>query len=131
MVRNNSGKRILIIADGAAFGSEMSELYLYMKNHPEVCMYLLESFEWIILSSGLIDGKRIADTVEDTKEYLESAENFSWEQFYTKLLIQETRDGYRQYSKSELNENYLHSKERKALLDVMDVVKLQLGIEEM
>lgn len=128
MVRNSSGKRILIIADGAAFGSEMSELYLYMKSHSEVSMYLPESFEWIILSSGLIDGKRISDIVDHTEDYLESAEYFSWEQFYTKLLIQETQDGYLQYRKGKLNENYLHSKEKQALLDVIDIVKQQIGI---
>ena len=128
VVKTYSGKKVLIIADGAAFGSEMSDLYLYMKSHSEVSMYLPESFEWIILSSGLIDGNRIADVVEHTEDYLESSEYFSWEQFYTKVLIQETKDGYLHYNKSKLNENYLHLKEKKALLDVIDIVKSQLGV---
>ena len=104
-------------------------MYLYMKAHPEVSMYLPESFEWIILSSGLIDGKRILDIVEHTEEYLESSEYFSWEQFYTKLLVQETKDGYLHYNKSKLNDNYLHVKEKQALLDTMDIIKRQMGLE--
>lgn len=128
-IKDYYGKRLLIIADGAAFGSEMGELYLYMKTHPEVSMYLPESFEWIVLSSGLIDGKRILDIVEHTEEYLESSEYFSWEQFYTKLLVQETKDGYLHYNKSKLNDNYLHAKEKMALLDTMNIIKRQMGLE--
>ncbi|MBR1710496.1 MAG: ATP-binding protein [Lachnospiraceae bacterium] len=128
LVKENNGNRILVIADGAAFGSEMNDLYSYIKHHPEVSLYLPESFEWIILSSGLIDGNRIANIVENTENYVESSEYFSWEQFYTKLLVNETRDSYLQYSKSKLNKVYLHSKEKKALLDTIEVVKTQIGV---
>lgn len=88
----------------------------------------IQIFEWIILASGLIDGKRIADIVKNTEDYLESSEYYSWEQFYTKLLVSETKDSCLQYSKSKLNEVYLHPKEKKALLDVIDVIKKQVGI---
>lgn len=128
LVRTCSGNRILVIADGAAFGSEMNDLYLYIQSHPEVSLYLPESFEWIILSSGLIDGNRIADIVENTEEYVESSEYFSWEQFYTKLLVSETKDSYLHYNKNKLNEVYLHTKEKKALFDAIDVVKKRIGI---
>ena len=128
LVKENNGNRILVIADGAAFGSEMNDLYSYIKHHPEVSLYLPETFEWIILSSGLIDGNRIANIVENTENYVESSEYFSWEQFYTKLLVNETRDSYLQYSKSKLNKVYLHSKEKKALLDTIEVVKTQIGV---
>ena len=36
---DNEGKHLLVIADGAAFGSEMGELFLYMQKHPEVSLY--------------------------------------------------------------------------------------------
>lgn len=78
------GSQILVVADGAAFGSEMSELYPYIQRHTEVKLYLPESFEWIILASGLIDGNRVADILEHTEDFVESKEYFSWEQFYTK-----------------------------------------------
>ena len=123
LVKSNKGKSILVFADGAAFGAEIGELYLYMKDHPEVCAYLPESFEWIILSSGLIDGKRVEEIINNTESHLESADYFSWEQYYTKLLVHETKYTYLRYSKSHLNEVYLHPKEKKALLDVIEILK--------
>lgn len=69
-VMDNEGKQLLVIADGAAFGSEMGELFLYMQKHPEVSLYLPESFEWLILKSGLIDGNRIADILQHTEDFL-------------------------------------------------------------
>ncbi|MBQ8121857.1 MAG: translation initiation factor 2, partial [Ruminococcus sp.] len=85
-VMDNEGKNLLVIADGAAFGSEMGELFLFMQKHPEISLYLPESFEWVILKSGLIDGNRIADILEHSEDFIESSEYFSWERFYTKLL---------------------------------------------
>lgn len=127
VVKNSVDKNVLIIADGAAFGSEMAELYLYMQSNPKVSMYLPESFEWIILSSGLIDGNRVAEIIERPEEYIESSDYFSWEQFFTKLLISETIDTYLQYGKSRLNQNYLNEKEVNAIMAVMDAIKPQLG----
>ena len=123
IVKENHGKNILVIADGAAFGSEISELFLYMQSNPEVKLYLPESFEWIILSSGLIDGNKIADIVKNTENYVESKEYFSWEQFFTKILVDETKDSYLKYNKKRLNKAYLNHKEKDALLKVINVIK--------
>ena len=126
IVKNHDQGRVLIIADGAAFGSEMAELYLYMQSNPNVSMYLPESFEWVILSSGLIDGNRIAEIVARPEEYIDCSEYFSWEQFFTKLLVSETVGTYLQYGKSQLNQNYLNEKEVNAILAVMDVIRHRL-----
>ena len=123
VVISNRGKSIIVIADGAAFGPEIGELYLYMKSNPDIKLYLPESFEWIILSSGLIDGNRIADIVSNTEKYVESADYFSWEPFFTKLLKDETKDTYLQYSKTSLNKSYLNPKEKEALLKVIQVIR--------
>lgn len=123
VVISNRGKSIIIIADGAAFGPEIGELYLYMKSNPDIKLYLPESFEWIILSSGLIDGNRVADIVSNTEKYVESADYFSWEPFFTKLLKDETKDTYLQYSKTSLNKSYLNPKEKEALLKVIQVIR--------
>ncbi len=119
---DNKGEHILVIADGAAFGSEMGEIYPYILKHKEVKLYLPESFEWIILASGLIDGNRIAGILEHSEDYIESSEHFSWEQFYTKLLVQETDGTYLQYSKSKLNSVYLNMNEKAAITDVIKVI---------
>ena len=126
-VMDNEGKHLLVIADGAAFGSEMGELFLYMQKHPEVSLYLPESFEWLILKSGLIDGNRIADILQHTEDFLESSEYFSWERFYTKLLISETEGTYLQYSKQKLNDVYLNPNEKEAILKVAEVIKKYVG----
>lgn len=122
-VMDNEGKHLLVIADGAAFGSEMGELFLYMQKHPEISLYLPESFEWLILKSGLIDGNRIADILQHTEDFLESSEYFSWERFYTKLLISETEGTYLQYYKQKLNDVYLNPNEKEAVLTVADIIR--------
>ena len=40
---------ILIVADGAAFGSEMERVMTYIREHANVHLFLPESFEWMIL----------------------------------------------------------------------------------
>lgn len=127
LVNDNKGKKMLIIADGAAFGSEMGELYRYIKKHPEVSLYLPESFEWLILKSGLIDGNRIVDILQHTEDYLESSDFFSWERFFTKLLISETEGTYLQYSKQKLNEVYLNAKEKEQILSSANIICPMLG----
>ena len=122
MLDQNTGIPTLVIADGAAFGSEIGELYLLMQRRPDLCLYLPESFEWIILSSGLIDGKRIEENLKNPEDYIESRDCFSWEQFFTKLLVQETVGTYLQYSKHKLNDNYLNTREKAALLEVIRVI---------
>ena len=119
---DNKGEHILVIADGAAFGSEMGEIYPYIQKHKEVKLYLPESFEWLILASGLIDGNRIADILEHSEDFIESSEYFSWEQFYTSLLVQETQGTYLHYSKSKLNCVYLNKKERAAIINVIKII---------
>lgn len=123
LVEANRGKRMLVVADGAAFGPEMSDLYLYARSNPELSLYLPESFEWIILSSGLVDGKRVSNIIDHAENYIESKEYFSWEQYFTRLLIKETIDSYLKYSKHKLNKSYLNPKEKTAILKVLEVIK--------
>ena len=82
-----------------------------------------------ILSSGLIDGSRVAEIIDTPEDHIESAEFFSWEQFFTKLLISETKDTYLQYSKKHLSGVYLNSKERESLIHVIGVIKQAIGIQ--
>ncbi len=119
LVSNNKGKHILVIADGASFGPEIGDLYLYMKTNPDVAAYLPESFEWLVLASGLIDGNRIADIIDKPESYIESSKYFSWENYFTGLLVEETKDTFMQYSKSHLNSAYLNNRARNAILSVI------------
>jgi hypothetical protein len=123
-VPRGSGQ-VLVIADGAAIGSEMNELYELMKTEPSVKCYLTESFEWLILKSGQIDGKTIQDILQHPEDFVESKEYFSWERFFTSLLMEHTKDTYLRYAKSHLNEAYLQGKAKQAILDVIEGVSWQ------
>lgn len=112
--------RILAIADGAAIGAEMNELYQFMKCNPSAKCYLPESFEWLILKSGLIDGKTIQDILDHPEDFIDSGKYFSWEQFFTALLIQYSQDTYLKYNKKSLNKAYLHEKNKTAIINAME-----------
>ena len=59
-----------------------------------IYLYFPESFEWLILNSGLIQGKDIRVILDNPKDFLDSREYFSWERFFTKLLVERTKDSY-------------------------------------
>ena len=122
LMRQLDKEPALVIADGAAIGSEMNELYQIMCQRPAVKCYLPESFEWMILKSGVIDGKSVQDILNHPEDFVESRNYFSWERFFTVLLMEYTRDSYFKYSKNRLNGTYLHEKIKSAILDVMEGV---------
>jgi hypothetical protein len=115
----------LIIADGAAFGSEMQKLVKIMRDYPNVKLYLPESFEWLILKAGLIEDSNLAAQLEHTEDYVESREYFSWERYYTRQLIQLTQDSFLKYAKRQLNPVYLQEKITSKILDVMKGIELR------
>ena len=100
--------RVLVVADGAAFGAEMEKVYSFHKLHPgKVTLYLPESFEWLILKSGILGDNTPVNILEDPSAFIDSCEFFSWEQFFTHLLRELTNGTYMQYNKNHLNEFYL------------------------
>lgn len=123
-VVNNLNEKILVIADGAAFGSEMEKLVRLMKGYPNIVLYLPESFEWIILSSGVIEDSESEEMLKHPEDYIESKEFFSWERFFTTQLIQCTQNSYLKYSKRQLNLTYLQEKISDKILAVMKCIDL-------
>lgn len=114
--------RTLVIADGAAFGADMEKVYQFQKlHHNHVVLYLPESFEWLILKSGIIRNHRIPDILNNPSEHIESADYFSWEQFFTALLTELTNDyNYMRYSKQRLPDFYLQNENVQKFLDAME-----------
>jgi hypothetical protein len=113
----------LVIADGAEFGPEI-ERVLAVKKARNVIVYLPESFEWIVLNSGLVKGQGISDILQEPSSHIESSQYFSWERFFTALLIQKTNKNYLQYNKTELNPAYLQDHEQMAIIDVLPEIQL-------
>ena len=85
----------------------MNRLYNLALVRNTIYLFLPESFEWLILNSGVINSKNVRNILDKPEEYIDSREYFSWEQFFTKLLMAETRDTFLQYHKNKLNSNYL------------------------
>ena len=116
---------VLVTADGAAFGSEISRLTEYLKRQEDVVLYLPESFEWLILKSGVIQSKWIKDILRKPENYIESKDYFSWEQFFTAFLVEITQNTYLKYSKSRLNPSYKQAKVEQGVLKVMEKIVFQ------
>lgn len=53
--------------------------------------------------------------LSDTSSYVDSREFFSWERFFTSVLIEETKDTHMAYNKQNLNPVYLHEKNKKTI----------------
>ena len=121
----HKNEKILIIADGAAFGSEMDRVLQLINMQKNVALYLPESFEWLVLSAGILKNNRIDKILDDPSEYVESKEYFSWERFFTAVLIEETKDTYLAYAKRRLNPAYLNDAVKGSILK--QIKKVELG----
>ena len=96
-------KYSVIIADGAAIGSEIADIIAFKKN---AVLFLPESLEYLLLASDLFGDLDIDDQLQHTEKYA-SGLDFSWEQFYTDLIVSLTRGKKYQYSKKRLNPCYI------------------------
>lgn len=117
-------KMIIVIADGAAFGSEMAKMMRLVSNRKNIVLFLPESFEWLILKSGIVDDAELPKILESPEDYIDSERFFSWEQYFTRLLVDTTTDTYLHYSKSKLNEVYLHPDNAKKIKNIIKKIKL-------
>lgn len=103
-----SKQPLLLIADGAAFGPEMNRMMELIHIRKNITLYLPESFEWLILKSGIFkDDRDLKSILERPSDYIDSKEYFSWERFFTHYLIDISSKTYLQYNKKKLNDNYL------------------------
>lgn len=125
MLNKYKESKILIIADGAAFGSEMEKLVRHIEHFGNCYLYLPESFEWIILNTNLFTDKEIEHILEMPFDYIDGKKYFSWERFFSHLLVEKTKDSYLQYTKSALNPAYLQKHEQGKILDTMKLIDLK------
>lgn len=122
----NPKRNMLIIADGAAFGPEMDRVMKQIHRRNGIALYLPESFEWMILKSGIIEDKEVKEILTEPERYIESKQYFSWERFFAALLVNKTDGTYLKYTKKTLNPAYLNEKVASRILDVMDGIGLPL-----
>lgn len=110
LLKKHNEKDILVIADAAALGSEIRDLVRYKEfGKRKVDFFLPESFEWLILKSFIFAGNtNVQNILNDPIVYIESKDFFSWERYFTYLLIEETKDKPQlKYDKVKLASGYL------------------------
>ena len=110
---------ITVVADGAAFGANMEKVYQVLIRKPGIQLYLPESFEWLILSSGALQDNEVKSILDDPSAYIESRDYFSWERYFTQLLISRTKDTYMKYSKASLNPVFLQGRICEQIVSVL------------
>lgn len=118
-------EKILVIADGAAFGPEMDRVLQLVQTRENLVLYLPESFEWLILSSGILKDAETTQILQTPSDYIDSKEYFSWERYFTALLIEKAAGTYLNYTKKTLNEAYLRDGVKNAILGQMQKVELK------
>ncbi len=88
-------KQVVVIADGAAFGAYIAKVMAIAKSRKDVTMYFPE-------------------------RYIESRDFFSWERYFTQLLIDATSDSeIKKYDKSRLKPYYLEGKNKDSIIEIL------------
>ena len=100
-------RRVFVVADGAAFGAYADRVLKLQNEHRDnVTVCLPESFEWLLLRSGIIRKDGIVEALESPESHIDSTRFASWEQYFTWLLIDATRGTAFEYKKGKLAEAY-------------------------
>ncbi len=112
--------RYLAVVDGAAFGSEIDEILQYIRYKNEnVEVYAPESFEYLLLTSGIFKDREIEEKCQNTQDFADSVRYLSWEQFYTDLITEITGNTPMRYSKAKLNVYYLSERNKELILSTV------------
>lgn len=106
-LQENHQQGVFVIADGAAFGAEMDRVMKLQRQYPDqITVCLPESFEWLILQSGIVPIVGVEEMLKDPGQQIESRDFFSWERFFENYLVQQSANTYYAYSKSRLHSFY-------------------------
>ena len=113
--RPNEEGTILVIVDGAAFGSEMKDISECIKTQGNIVLYAPESFEWLLLSTKEIPEVKVETILQNPEEYIDSKEYISWERYFTDFFIWA-------YSKKRLTKAYFAPRIVNAVKTIMKLV---------
>lgn len=120
ILREGKNKAIYVVADGAAFGAYINDILELRKRDYNLSIYMPESFEWLILKSGVVSINNVKDVLEHPEDYIDSSEYITWERFFNDYLCDATKDDkIKKYSKSHLSEYYLSSSAKKSIVSIL------------
>lgn len=119
----NENGTILVIVNGAAFGSEMKDVSECIKSQGNIILYAPESFEWLLLSTKEIPGVNVEAILQNPEEYIDSKQYVSWERYFTDLLTENTHNNpIWAYSKKKITKAYFASKIINAVKAIMKLI---------
>lgn len=115
-----TNKNVVVIADGAALGAEIEGLVNQQILRPrKIALFLPESFEWLVLKSGIVDVKE--EMIEHPEDFADSTAYMSWEQYFSDVLIKATSDKeYMSYTKKSLKAFYYQGKGKDAIKNLIN-----------
>ncbi|MCD8325623.1 MAG: translation initiation factor 2 [Lachnospiraceae bacterium] len=118
-LEQTEAENLLVIADGSAFGAMMEDCMeiLNDQKNKRISLWLPESFEYLILKSGIISSPELMDILERTSEYVESTQYISWERYFTDLLVRLTKNTLYPYSKHHLVGYYLTETSKNRIIE--------------
>lgn len=126
----HTSKPILVVADGAAFGNELTKImYLLSKLQLQarVIFYLPESFEWFLLHRlCFLQDIQVCNVLNVPMNYIDSAKYVSWERFFTDFF-KYTCERYNfsiKYTKTEVPIELLTQENIQHLLSLLHPITL-------
>ena len=122
VLMQSSNPQTLVVADGAAFGADMEKVYQLSTLRPgHITLFLPESFEWLLLKAGVIRSAEIDRILQAPTNHIDSEKYFSWEQFFTALLVSMTEgNDYMRYNKQKLTPFYLQPNHIEKVIRAME-----------
>lgn len=106
LLTQSDDQKILVIADGAAFGPEMQACMETVKSPAgNISIFAPECFEYLVLKSDILEVP--SDVLEQTFNLADSTLYFSWEEYYTQYLTEISQGTIYQYTKKKLSQSYL------------------------
>lgn len=101
-ISNLQFDNLCVIVDGAAFGAYIQSV-IDLQDLRAFTIFAPESFEYLLLKTKMFS-RFLTDELSKTYNYSLSEETFTWENYYTKLLMNLCKDKYGfEYTKSKLN----------------------------
>ena len=119
-IRESKNDGLMVIVDGAAFSPYIDEAYKICKYNKNINICIPESFEWMILKSGVLKNKEIDEVINNTSEKIDITKYFSWEKFFTNFLEEITKDKkLTKYEKRKISAYYIKPENMKKIASVI------------
>ena len=98
----------------------MARILGFAQKRGKTLLYLPESFEWVILKSGVVTEREMEKILEQPEDYIDSSEYMSWEQFFTEKLEDSTKENVvKHYRKNKLPAYYISSNIKERILQML------------